>query len=513
MVPTAKKDEHQECEFILQMKEISKIFPGVKALDNVNLDIKSGEVHALVGENGAGKSTLMKVLAGMYKADSGQILYKGNRIVFNDPLHAKEMGIILVHQELSLVPDISVAENIFLGSLMTKRFKIVDWMTLKKKARNILDGLECYFDENQPVGNLTIAKQQMVEIARALAFNAEIVIFDEPTASLTDYEKNVLFRNINLLKKQGKAVIYITHKMDELFEISDRITVLRDGKKTGTLNTESTNKTAVIELMIGRKIDIQHEEAKNVLGEEVLRVENLTFRGLFEDVSFAVNKGEVLGLYGLVGAGRSEVAETIFGVRKAHRGKIYIEGQERKINNSETAVNYGIGFVPEDRKQQGLVLGMSVAENISLASLKEIQRCSYIQNNKELTIFQEYKEKLAISTTGPKQQVVNLSGGNQQKIVIAKWLCLSPKLLILDEPTRGIDVGSKSEIHKLIRKLAKDGLAVLVISSEMAEIMSICDRIVTMYEGKVTGEFDRATVTEGKIIHAISSFNGNAVAG
>ncbi len=507
-VTTALKNEiegMQESESILEMRSVSKVFPGVKALDGVNLEIKEGEVHALMGENGAGKSTLMKILAAKYKADQGEIIYQGEKLQISNPLEAKEKGIILIHQEISLVPEMTVAENIFLGSLPVKRFNRVDWATLNKRSREILQQLDCDFKETDITGKLTIARQQMVEITRALVHNPKIVIFDEPTASLTDREKDILFTNINKLKKKGVAIVYISHRMDEIFEISDRISVLRDGKKTATLKTSSTNESEITELMIGRKIENKFTIKKNSFGEEVIKLEDLSSKGSFENISFSIRKGEIVGLYGLVGAGRSEVAEALFGIRRPDNGKIYIEGAEKKIANSEKAVEFGIGYVPEDRKHQGLVLGMSCIDNMSLAKLDSLQSFGFVKRNEEMNIFDKYKDVLSISTPGPLQKVVNLSGGNQQKIVIAKWLCMHPKVLILDEPTRGIDVGSKTEIHKLIHKLADDGYAILVISSEMPEIMRVSHRIITMYEGKMTGEFSQDEITETNLINGITN--------
>ncbi|UOF90954.1 sugar ABC transporter ATP-binding protein [Fodinisporobacter ferrooxydans] len=497
--------EKKEAIDILEVKNISKVFPGVKALDQVSLSLKKGEVLALLGENGAGKSTLMKVLAGVYIPDSGEMIYQGKPITWKNPMDAKKQGIVLIHQEISLVSELTVAENIFLGSFPNKKLGRIDFHKLYSDARAILDQLNCDFSETTLVGELSIAKQQMVEIARALAFQPNVVIFDEPTASLTDAEKDVLFENIRRLKQKGVGMIYISHKMNEIFEISDRITVLRDGKVTGTKKTADTNEAEVTQLMIGRTLEEYYSEKSiHQFGKEILRVENLTVKRLFANISFSVRQGEVLGLYGLVGAGRSEVAETIFGIRKKDSGKIFIEEVERNIPDSNVAVNLGIALVPENRKLQGLVLGMGGKDNMTLAHLKSLKRFGFIQTKKELDIFADFKQKFSISITGPRQPVVNLSGGNQQKVVIAKWLSIHPKLLILDEPTRGIDVGSKSEIHKLIRRLAEEGYAVLVISSEMPEIMGVSDRIITMYQGKQTGEFTGMEVTEDSLIQAIT---------
>ncbi|HKJ95020.1 MAG TPA: sugar ABC transporter ATP-binding protein [Gammaproteobacteria bacterium] len=489
-------------EYVLEVSGVTKTFPGVKALDDVSFDVRPGEVHALVGENGAGKSTLMKVLAGNHRPDAGTIRHMGQPVQHNNPLEAKQRGILLVHQELSLVPELTVAENIYLGSMPLKSFGRVDWRALREKTNRVLRDLHCNFRASDIVGRLSIAKQQMVEIARADAFKCNVVIFDEPTASLTDQEKDALFENIHKLKDQGVGIVYISHKMSEIFEITDRITVLRDGKTQGTLNTADTDADEITRMMIGRSLDAYFERADSEPREELLRVEGLTIEGLLRDVSFNVCEGEVVGMYGLVGAGRSEVAETVFGIRKPDAGTIYWRGEAREIASPKDAMKLGIGLVPEDRKEQGLVLGMGGRDNTTLPLLGELNTWGFMQTSRETALFDEYKERMSISTTGPKQPVVNLSGGNQQKFVIAKWMATKPKLLILDEPTRGIDVGSKSEIHKLIARLAESGLAVLVISSEMPEIMGVSHRILTMCEGRLTGDFNYSEVTEDKLLHA-----------
>lgn len=493
-----------ESEPVFEVKGLSKSFPGVKALDDVSFSAYAGEVHCLAGENGAGKSTLMKVLAGMYQRDGGEIYFKGEKVNFRNPMDAIKNGVNLIHQELSLVPELSVAENMFLGRLPLKRAGLVDKKSLAEKTRNVLDKLGCNFSEHELVGNLSIGCQQLVEIARALSHDPQVVIFDEPTASLTESEVEILFRNIEALKKQGVAIIYITHKMDEIFKISERISVLRDGKKTGTRMTSEINQSEVINLMIGRDLSEFFTKTEKTIGEEILRVERLNRKGLVRDVSFSVKTGEVLGFYGLIGAGRSETAEAIFGIVRADSGKIYFDEKEVHIDNPNKAVELGMGFVPEDRKEQGLVLGMSCAENLSLVKLPKLLKYGVIQKKEEIKLFDEYATKLSISTPGPNQKVVKLSGGNQQKIVISKWMSISPKILILDEPTRGIDVGSKSEIHKLIGKMAKEGMAVIVISSEMPEIMGVSDRIITMAEGRITGEFTGDKINERNLMHAIA---------
>lgn len=496
-------------ETVLEASGISKTFPGVKALDNVGLSLKRGEVLSLVGENGAGKSTLTKILSGLYRTDHnrGSIKLNGEEVRFQNPKEAKQHGLITIFQELTLVKGLSVAENVFLGNLPRTKLGLIDWTTLREKTRKILEEVELDISPDDLAGDLSISRQQMVEIARALTLGAKVIIFDEPTSSLTETEKNVLFKNINTLRDRGVGIIYITHKMDEVFELSDRITVLRDGKNSGDLTTSEAKLDDVISLMIGRVIDDYFHKNEAEKGREIFRAEQLTSPGVFEDISFSVRQGEVVGLYGLVGAGRTEVAETIFGARDHHTGKVFIEENEIRVKDTRDAVRHGIGFVPEDRKEKGVVLKMSCLENMSMAKLPWINRRGFLKEKEEKLIFGEYKEKLSISTPSSQQQVVKLSGGNQQKIVIAKWLCLNPRLLILDEPTRGIDVGSKAEIHKLIAKLAEAGIAVIVISSEMPEIMGVSDRIFTMRQGKISGEFAGDDVTEANLIKAIAHVN------
>jgi len=495
-----------EATVVLEARNISKTFPGVKALDSVEIELRRGEVLALVGENGAGKSTLTKILSGIHQPDrgSGDITLSGEVVRFQNSKDAKSNGLITIYQELSLVPDLSVAENIFLGNIPRTKLNLIDWKELNRRAEGILKDIELDISPKEILGNLSISRQQMVEIARALSQGAKVIIFDEPTSSLTESEKDVLFKNINALKKKDVAIVYITHKMDEVFELSDRIAVLRDGKNSGSLVTKEAGLDDVIQLMIGRVIDDYFHKNEAEKGKEVLRVEGLSRSGEFEDISFSVREGAVVGLYGLVGAGRSEVAESIFGARNLDSGRVLLEGAEVKINNTGDAVHLGMGFLPEDRKEQGLVLGMSCRDNMSIAKLPWINKLGFLSPSMEENIYKEYKDKLSIATPGPTYKVVTLSGGNQQKIVLAKWLSLNPKVLILDEPTRGIDVGSKAEIHKLIASLAEAGIAVVVISSEMPEIMGVSDRIITMRAGRITGEFTEDEITESNLINAIA---------
>jgi len=439
-------------EYVLEMKDISKTFPGVKALDHARLDLKYGEVLALCGENGAGKSTLMKVLSGVYHADegSGEIIYQGKSVRYNSPIEAKNDGVVLIFQELSLVMDLTVAENLYLGSL-PKKGRRIDWAKMNKDAQIVLDELECPAKPTDVISSLPIAQQQMVEIARGIALGAKVLVLDEPTSSLTEKEKNSLFKIINKLKAQGVGMVYISHKMDEIFEISDRVLVMRDGKPTGEFVTKDITLDDIVNSMIGRSLDNYYYKAKWNPGEEVLRVENLSLKGFFKDITFNVHAGEVVGFYGLVGAGRTEIMETIFGIRKADSGKVFIDGKEMKIRTSVDAVRDKIGFVTENRKEQGLVLEESCRDNMALAKLPWISsKLGFVDDKETYRIYEKYHDRLQLASPSSEQEVGNLSGGNQQKVVLGKWLTIGPKLLILDEPTLGIDVGSKSEIYRLI---------------------------------------------------------------
>lgn len=489
---------------LLELKHVSKIFPGVKALDQANLVLYPGEVLAICGENGAGKSTLMKCIAAIHRADEGEMYYCGQKVDFAKPIEAKKAGIVLIFQELSLVLDLSVAENIFLGDLPKTKHGLIDRKKLHQEAEKILNEIECPAPSTAIVRDLPIAQRQMVEISRAMAFGAKVVIFDEPTSSLTDKETKILFKCVRRLKEQGIGVIYITHKMDEVFEISDRIAVFRDGTQTGVLATREASIHDVTRLMVGREIATFFFKSHASIGETVLAVEHIRAEGVYEDVSFELHSGEILGLYGLVGAGRSEIAESIFGIRKFSSGTIRINGREVKIRTTSDALRYGIGFVPENRKEQGLILAMSCVKNNSLLRLPQMKKGMFIDVQQEERLFDEYREKLRISTPSGEQICGNLSGGNQQKIVIAKWLAMGPKILIMDEPTKGIDVSAKAEIHKLIAQIAESGVAVMVISSEMPEIMGVSNRILTVREGRINGCFEGEDITEENLIEAIT---------
>ncbi len=488
----------------LRLENIVKTFPGVRALDGVNFELRAGEVHALMGENGAGKSTLMKVLGGIYQPDDGQIFAEEKPAMMTTPLEAKSKGIMFIHQELSLAQELSVAENIYLGELPRKGFGRVDWKQLYAQTNAILKKLNVSFDAKTLVSSLSIANQQMVEIARALTVDARAVIFDEPTASLTDAEKIVLFEVIEDLKSEGVGIIYISHRMEEIFKITDRISVLRDGQYRGTLRTPETDEKEVTKMMIGRDLDLSRQESTHELGAVALSVHNLSCGKLFKDVSFDVRYGEVVGFYGLVGAGRTEIAETLFGLREPTHGEVRINDQAVQIRSPLDAISQGISLVPEDRKGQGLVLGMNCKDNMTLPQVSQLTKGPFVNAADEGAIYKKYHEALSIKSPSYSALVGHLSGGNQQKIVIGKWLSMDPNILIVDEPTRGIDVGSKSEIHNLIRQLAAEGLAVIVISSEMPEVLRVSDRVVAMFSGEVSKTFTDAEVTEEKLINAIS---------
>ena len=493
----------------LRLEGIVKTFPGVRALDGVSFDVLPGEVHALMGENGAGKSTLMKVLGGIYQPDQGQIFISEQAVSMGSPLDAKAKGVVFIHQELSLAEALSVAENVYLGELPRRSFGRVDWPLLHQRTAQILRRLNVGFPPQARVGDLSIANKQMVEIARALTVDAKAVIFDEPTASLTDAEKVVLFEVIEDLKSQGVGIIYISHRMEEIFRISDRISVLRDGSYRGTLDSAATDEDEVTRLMIGRSLDLSREQTEVELGEVAIEVRGLSCGKLYRDVSFEVRRGEVVGFYGLVGAGRTEIAETLFGLRHPSAGQILLDGREIHIHSPIDAIAKGISLVPEDRKGQGLVLGMNCRDNMTLPQIDDLKAGPFVSDGAEIAIFDRYRDKLEIKTPGWRQLVGNLSGGNQQKIVIGKWLSMHPNVLIVDEPTRGIDVGSKSEIHKLIRELAAQGYAVIVISSEMPEVLRVADRVIAMFHGEITRSFSAGEVTEDSLVQAISGLRAD----
>lgn len=486
---------------ILELKGIVKEFPGVKALSGVDLTILPGEVHALVGENGAGKSTLIKVLTGYHDRNGGEMYVDGALVNFTHPHQAIEAGIACIYQELSIVPQIDVAKNLFLGNWPEKR-GFLDRETQYEKAAEILRRIQLEVSPKTLAGDLSIAQQQMVEIGRALTRNARVIIMDEPTSSLTDREADLLLELIDQLRAEGTAIIYISHKLDEVLRISDRITVLCDGHNVTTVENQGVSRQQLIEYMLGRTLDNMYNKQTYPIGEAILRVEGLGRKGVFEDVSFEAHRGEVLGFFGLVGAGRSEIMRSIFGVDKLDTGKIFIKGVETKISNPVQATAHGLALVPEDRKKEGLALERSILDNMTLVKLPQISRCGFIDKGRQKKLGQEFSESIRVKTPSLYQLAGNLSGGNQQKVVIAKWLMQQPEILILDEPTRGIDVGSKAEIYSIIYDLTKRGVAVIVVSSEMQEIMGICDRVITVYEGRITADLKCSETTDTEILGA-----------
>lgn len=488
-------------EPILQMKGISKKFGNVKVLDNVDLTLYRGRVLALLGENGAGKSTLMKILCGIYEKDEGSIYLKGKKVNIRNVRDAEKYGIAMIHQELNLVPSLSIAENIFLGREYVRTFNSVDWKKIKQESAKILHELGMDLNVDRLVKHLSVGEQQMVEIARSLLMNAEILVMDEPTAALTEGETRRLFEVIKRLRKEGKSIIYISHRMNEIFEICDDYIVLRDGCLISQGEISEVTRDDLVKMMVGRELKEHFPYESSSPGEEILRVENLTVKGMFEKVSFVVRRGEVVGLAGLIGAGRTEVAKTIFGFYRKTSGKIYLGGEEVKINSPRDAIEKGIMYLSEDRRNEGLIIKHTLKENMTLSALKKISDyIGTINFSKERSIVNEMIQKLNIKSFSPNQKIFRLSGGNQQKVAIAKCLLTNPKLIILDEPTRGIDVGAKNEIYKLINDLKRQGIGIILISSELPEVLNISDRIIVMHEGKITGEISREEATEEKIM-------------
>ncbi|HHW32388.1 MAG TPA: sugar ABC transporter ATP-binding protein [Clostridiaceae bacterium] len=483
---------------ILSVKGISKYFPGVKALDNVSFDVVRGHIHALVGENGAGKSTLIKILSGVYSASEGEVIYNGKPVKINSPLEAQMLGISVVHQELKLVETLSVAENIFLGRPITKRksSQIIDWKQQFKEAQKLLDRLNVSLDLNKNVGKLSVAQKQIVEICKALSFDSELIIMDEPSATLTEKELDLLFQILKMLKEKGVTIIYISHRLEEIFKIADRVTVLRDGKHIETRDVKDIDRKTLIAMMVGRELENEYPKVPAPIGDVLLEVKNLNRRNVLHNISFTLKKGEILGIAGLVGSGRTELARAIFGADTEVKGEIYIKGQKVSINNVTDAIEKKIALVPEDRKQQGLVLDMTVKENISMVGIDKVLTRGIINSNKERNLAKRFIEALRIATPDEERQVKFLSGGNQQKVVLSKWLAVESDIIIFDEPTRGVDVGAKAEIYKILNNLVAEGKGVIMISSELPEILGMCDRILVMHDGKITGEVLREDATQ-----------------
>ena len=491
-----------EKELVLQMKGITKTFPGVKALSNVDLELYKGEVLALLGENGAGKSTLIKTLSGDYSADSGEIWINGKQVIGADPRKTLALGVSVIYQEMNLGASISIAENIFIGHLPLRKSGLVDFKKLRMMAQEALDRVGLVdVDPFDPVGGLSIAQMQMVEIAKALSQGARILVMDEPTAALNDEEIDILFGLVRQLQAEGCAIIYISHRLDEVFQITDRIQVMRDGCRVANLNTSETNKNELIAHMVGRQMhDMYPERDQSHIGDVIMKVEGLC-SNYIKDVSFEVRKGEILGFFGLMGSGRTEIVEMVFGARKRTAGKIFIDGEEMKIEEPADGKNAGMGYVPSDRKGQGLFLTQSVALNVSNNVLDDISNVIGILDfKKEAKLVNEWIDALRIKTPSMDTITKSLSGGNQQKVVLAKWLTSKPKVLILNEPTRGIDVGAKAEIYNLVNELSKQGLSFIMVSSELPEVMAMSDRVVVIHEGKYKGTVMREDFTQEKLL-------------
>lgn len=484
---------------VLEMRSITKYFPGIVALNNVNFEVRHGEIHALVGENGAGKSTLMKILSGVYHPDGGEILFKGKPVRFSNPRQAQAAGITTIYQELNQIPLLSVMENIFLGSEIM-RGPLVNWQEMYTQSKALLAKLHLNVDPRRMVDTLGVGQQQMVEVAKALHHRSEIIIMDEPTAALSLREIEDLFAIIRELKANNVSVIYISHHLDEVFDLCDRVTVLRDGQHISTQPTSALNLDGLIRLMVGRTLSEQFPKEDFHKGEEVLRVEGLSQGTRLKDIKFSLHAGEILGVAGLMGAGRTELLRAVFGADPTDGGAIYVRGKKVTIRNPRDAVRHGIALLTEDRKRQGLMLGRPTRENITLSVLKTLTRGPLIQRARERQLAHKYIKSMAIKVSDLEQDANNLSGGNQQKVVLSKWMATQPRILMFDEPTRGIDVGAKVEIYRLMNEFVKQGGAVIMVSSEMPEVIGMSDRIMVIHEGRVSGFLNRAEATQEKIL-------------
>ena len=489
-------------ENLIQMEHIHKYFPGVHALNDVHLSVKAGEVHALIGENGAGKSTLMKVLNGIYKKDGGRILYKGKEVELDGPETAQALGIGMIHQELNLMPHLTVAQNIFIGREPMRLGLFIDAAKANAEAQKLLDSLNIRIDATALVSSLSVAKQQLVEIAKALSYDSELLVMDEPTAALTESEIVELFKFIRQLKAKGHGIIYISHRLEELWEISDRVTVMRDGQYVDTVNTADVTKEDIINMMVGRVIYEDPKQKSNVSPDApvVLEARHLVAKNV-KDVSFTLRKGEILGFAGLMGAGRTETVRALFGADPLESGEVYLHGKKVEIRSPSDAVKHGIGYLSEDRKAFGLAIGLSVRENTVMAYLEKFTKGLFVNDRQVDKTTNQYVDQIGVKTPSNRQLIKNLSGGNQQKVVIAKWLVRDCQVLIFDEPTRGIDVGAKSEIYKLMNQLAAQGKAIIMISSELPELLRMSDRILVMSEGRAAGELDISEATQTAIMH------------
>ncbi|MBS4208301.1 sugar ABC transporter ATP-binding protein [Bacillus sp. FJAT-50079] len=492
---------------LLEMKGVTKKFPGVYALKGVDFNLESGEVHALLGENGAGKSTLMKILNGIYSIDEGEIFIDGNQVQIHDVKDAQHYGISIIHQEIVLVPYLSIAENIYLGREPLTKSGFIDIHTMYENAQTFLDDFDLGLSARTPVNKLTVAQQQMVEIIKAVSFHSKIVVMDEPTSSLSEKEVDFLFKTIKNLKRKGVGMIYISHRMNELFEISDRITVMRDGTYIGTVKTADTTNEKLIAMMVGRELTNYYVRDYLKTGEDVLKVSNLSKKGVLKNASFELKKGEILGFAGLVGAGRSELMKCIFGLDSFDEGDVFVNGEKVSIKNPNDAIKNRIAYVTENRKEEGLFLIRSVQYNTTLKILHKFMKFFRVDSDYEKNETNQYIKELSIKTPNPDQLVGNLSGGNQQKVLISRWLATDPKVLMLDEPTRGVDVGAKAEIYSIMNRLVKEGVSIIMISSELPEVINMSDRVAVMCKGKIQTILDREQLSQETIMHYATGGN------
>ncbi|HLI06482.1 MAG TPA: sugar ABC transporter ATP-binding protein [Ktedonobacteraceae bacterium] len=489
-------------EPIVELKGVAKHFGGVQALRGVDFRLFPGEVHALVGENGAGKSTLVKILAGIYRPDAGALKIGGEVVELRSPTQAQSLGIAVVQQEPMLFPDLDVAENVFMGRHPRDRFGRVDWKRMYREVDQLLASLGVSLDPHTPVQGLSVAEQQLVEIAKALSLRARVLVLDEPTAALSPHEVEELFTIVKQLRERGVAILFVSHRLEEVFAIAGQLTVFRDGTHIITAPVSEMSTEEIIKHMVGRELSNLFPKGEAEIGEVVLEVRHLTRPGVFSDVSFLLREGEILGFAGLVGAGRTEVARVLFGIDRAESGEIWLKGKHVQIRSPQQAMESGIAYVPEDRHQQGLVMNFSIAANVTLPILQKVSRLGLVDPRREQKLASAYAGQLRVRSTGVEQLVSALSGGNQQKVVLGKWLATNPSVLILDEPTRGIDVGAKSEVHRIISELAAHGLAIILISSDLPEVLAMADRVIVLHEGHITGEFARSEATQERVMFA-----------
>ena len=489
-------------EPIVELINIFKQFGAVRALNDAKLELYPGEVHALLGENGAGKSTLVKILGGIHRPDTGEVKFEGEVVDLHSPAQAQHLGIAVIHQEPTLFPDLNVAENVYMGRHPRDRFGRVNWKQMYRDVERLLVSLDVQLSVSTPAKGLSVADQQLVEIAKALSLNARVLVMDEPTAALSAREVEKLFTITRQLRQRGVAILFVSHRLEEVFALSDRITIMRDGAHVITAPTSTFTSDDIIRHMVGRELTALFPKGEAEIGEVILDVQNLTREGVFRDISFQLRRGEILGFAGLVGAGRTEVARVLFGIDRADAGEIRIDNKPVQISSPNTAMRHGLAYVPEDRRQQGLVMDFSISANMTLPILQQFSRLGIVKRSSEREIATDYSQQLQVRSAGIQQPVKALSGGNQQKVVLAKWLITKPSILILDEPTRGVDVGAKAEVHRIISDLASKGLAIILISSELPEVLAMSDRVLVMHEGRLTGVFDRAEANQENVMFA-----------